>query len=655
MGGYLTERGIAAHKRQYQKRKQHNPDYYNCISSFDIETTADRETAQAFMYVWMWSFDENVVIGRTWEEFTEFMSRIPEEENTFLAVNVHNLSYEFHFLRGVIEFNSCFAVRKRKILKANAGAVEFRCTYFLTHMSLAALCDKYHVRHGKSDLDYTAYRTATTPLTREEETYIINDVIGLSECVRAQMESWGDDIYSIPLTQTGYVRREVKNRLNWKKPQISKHFPDYDTYVELLAAFRGGNTHANRHHAGHIIKNVQSIDIASSYPAQMMFKRFPMGNFKHYSIHNGTLTSKMKEQILGNKNTAILMRVRFYNIECDSLYGVPYLSIHKCICTNTIEDNGRVLYATYCETVLTDIDFEIVNGHYTYDNIEITDMFTSPYGYLYKELTDFIRELFKNKSELKGVDDNLYMRSKEMINSVYGLCAERVVHEAFELINNKVEEKEADNALEQYAKQSKNAYKLYAWGVWVTSHARHDLEKMIRRVHEEGTFLYADTDSVKFIGHLDLDDYNKPLIERAKVTGATGTTRKGETKYCGIWEREESYKAFATLGAKKYAYTDQKGKLHITISGVSKVSGAHELSDCGGLKRFVEAKDDSFTFDIAGGTGTTFNDDADFHIVRNGEKIHITPNIYIYEDVSTLSVTPEYERLINECREEKDG
>ena len=652
VSGYLNEKGIAAHHRQYKKRKNHNVKYWNCISSFDIETTADHETAQSFMYVWMWSFDNCVVIGRTWKEWFEFVSRIPREEDTLLPVNVHNLSYEFHFLRGVIEFSSVFAVRKRKILKAYTDCIEFRCTYFLTHMSLAKLCEKYGVRHSKSDMDYTVYRTASTPLTKDEETYIINDVIGLSECIRAQMAAWKDDLYSIPATQTGYVRREVKNRLNWKKPLISKHFPDYNTYVDLLAAFRGGNTHANRHHAGKIIKDVKSIDIASSYPAQMLFKKFPMGNFRHYSKKVGNLSDSMVTQFLSNPNTALLMRVRFYNIECDSLYGVPYLSLHKCITTNVIEDNGRILYATFCETVITDIDYEIINGHYKYDAIEFTDIYTSSYGYLYKEFTDFIKELFKNKTELKGIDDDLYMRSKEMINSCYGLCAERVLHESYELINNSIEEKEIENIAEEYAKQSKNAYKLYAWGVWVTAHARHDLEKMIRHTHERGTFLYADTDSVKYLGDLHLDGYNSALIDRAKATGAYGVTKKGETKYCGIWEEESGYKSFATLGAKKYAYVDQKGKLHITISGVSKVSGAHELSDAGGLKRFIEAKDDSFTFDIAGGTGVTFNDDADFHITRNGETIHITPNAYIYEDTSTLSVTSEYERLLNTYEKE---
>lgn len=649
---YLADCGIAPHTRQYHKRKENNTQYFNCISAFDIETTADAQTENAFMWVWMWSFDNNVVIGRTWEEFNEFAAHIKEvsdKMDTLLPVYVHNLSYEFHFLRGICEIESAFATRKRKIIKAVIHGCEFRCSFFLTHLSLAKLTSKYDVKHAKSEMKYDVFRTHTTPITREETTYIINDVIGLAECIRAQLIAWGDDLYSIPLTQTGYVRREVKNRMNYKKFEVQKHFPDYDTYTDLLAAFRGGNTHANRHYAGKIIKNVHNVDIASSYPAQMVFRKFPMSKFIKHDRKDGTLTDTVEKQLLTMPNTALLMRVQFFEIEVNELYGVPYLPVHKCIGTGVIEDNGRILYATYCETVITDIDFKIICSHYTFKGIEFQTIYTSRYGFLYKEITDFIIELFKNKTELKGVDDELYMRSKEMINSVYGLCAERVLHDAYELIGNKIEETAVADIFGEYAKQGRRAYKLYAWGVWVTSWARYDLQRMIDLAHKEGTFLYADTDSVKFTGDLPIEKFNAPLIERAVARGMTGITKKGEPKYCGIWEREDDYRSFATIGAKKYAYVDTQGKLHITIAGVSKESGAHELSDYGGLSAFVGALHDSFTFDIAGGTGVKFNDDTYETIERNGEKIRITPNAYIYEDVSTLSVTSDYEKLVNEA------
>lgn len=653
---YLSDCGIAKHHRQYHKRAKNEKQLINCISCFDIETTADTISENAFMYAWMWSFDNNVVIGRTWDEFNKFAAYIKTlmlsyKTDTFLPVYVHNLSYEFHFLRGICEIESAFATRKRKIIKAVLHGCEFRCSFFLTHLSLAKLTKKYNVKHAKTEMDYSEFRTSKTKIGTKDTTYMINDVIGLAESIRAQMAAWGDDLYSIPLTQTGYVRREVKNRMKYKKIEVQKHFPDYKTYVDLLAAFRGGNTHANRYHAGQIVKNVHNVDIASSYPAQMVFRKFPMSRFIRHDREEGTLTDEVEKTLLTMPNTALLMRVQFFEIEVNEMYGVPYLPVHKCIGTGVIEDNGRILYAAYCETVITDVDFKIICSHYSFKGIEFKTIYSSRYGFLYKEITDFIIELFKNKTELKGVDDDLYMRSKEMINSVYGLCAERVLHDTYDLIDNKIEEMEIENITEEYAKQGRRAYKLYAWGVWVTSWARYDLQRMIDLAHntDGAAFLYADTDSVKFTGDLPIEKFNAPLIERAVSRDMIGTTKKGETKYCGIWEREEDYRSFATIGAKKYAYVDTKGKLHITIAGVSKESGAHELSDYGGLAAFVGALHDSFTFDIAGGTGVKFNDDVYETITRNGEEIVITPNAYIYEDTSTLSVTSDYERIVNEA------
>ena len=38
----------------------------------------------------------------------------------------------------------------------------------------------------------------------------------------------------------------------------------------------------------------------------------------------------------------------------------------------------------------------------------------------------------------------------------------------------------------------------------------------------------------------------------------------------GLFEIEDHIKRFKTMGAKKYAYEDDEGKLHITIAGVNK-------------------------------------------------------------------------------------
>lgn len=70
--------------------------YIGITTAFDIETSILPGTEQAFMYIWQWAFGEDtVVIGRTWEEFTDLQMRIKEvlPEGRRLVVYVHNLSY----------------------------------------------------------------------------------------------------------------------------------------------------------------------------------------------------------------------------------------------------------------------------------------------------------------------------------------------------------------------------------------------------------------------------------------------------------------------------------------------------------------------------------------------------------------------------------
>lgn len=42
---------------------------YDLCCGFDIETTNYTETKTAFMYIWQFSINGTVIIGRTWEDF----------------------------------------------------------------------------------------------------------------------------------------------------------------------------------------------------------------------------------------------------------------------------------------------------------------------------------------------------------------------------------------------------------------------------------------------------------------------------------------------------------------------------------------------------------------------------------------------------------
>ena len=120
----------------------HEPDIRknidNTIYTFDIETTSylildnklvnafdylklsederDRANAQACMYVWQFSVNDQVYYGRTWQEFKCFLDRIEENCDKEKFVFVHNLSFEFQFLCGQFKFKEVLARKSRKVM-----------------------------------------------------------------------------------------------------------------------------------------------------------------------------------------------------------------------------------------------------------------------------------------------------------------------------------------------------------------------------------------------------------------------------------------------------------------------------------------------------------------------------------------------------------
>ena len=204
-------------------RKKSSKNYLDIVTAFDIETTRLPDIEQSFMYIWQFQYGlDQTVTGRTWEEFFSFLQKIADHirDVAWLVVYVHNLSFEFQFLKGMYDFQpeEVFATESRKVLKCTMfDCIEFRCSYYLTNMPLSKFLLKYNVENKKlsgEEFDYSKIRYPWSPLTAREMEYCINDVKGLVQALYMQMRSDGDTIQSIPLTATGYVRRDVKKAMH---------------------------------------------------------------------------------------------------------------------------------------------------------------------------------------------------------------------------------------------------------------------------------------------------------------------------------------------------------------------------------------------------------------------------------------------------------
>ena len=201
--------------------------FYNIPAAFDIETSSfySHDVKCAITYEWTFGigfisngeFRRLKTYGRTWEQFEIFIDAVSKilalHSNRRLVVYVHNLPYEWQFMRKHFRWTKVFFIDQRKPVYAiNSLGVEFRCSLKLSGKSLAKTAKdliKYEAKKMVGDLDYSLIRTPETPLTRVELGYCEADVEVILCYIQEKIEQEGD-ITRIPLTKTGYVRRYCK-------------------------------------------------------------------------------------------------------------------------------------------------------------------------------------------------------------------------------------------------------------------------------------------------------------------------------------------------------------------------------------------------------------------------------------------------------------
>ena len=562
----------------------------------------------------------------------------------WFKVFVHNLSYEFQFLRGVYDFgpDDVFIIRERKILKCEMfDHFELCCSYLQTNMSLSQFTKDFE--HEKTTYDYDKKRWPWTPLNDSEREYIINDVVGLIEAMRHRIDSAGDNLYTVPATSTGYVRREAKKAMrSYNKEALASMLPDERLYRLLRESFRGGDTHCSRYYTGDIVENVASFDRSSSYPDVIVNDQFPMGAWTF--VDHMTVDEFLKHYL---RRRACVFRFAVQGVRLVSkTWPTPYLAYHKCYdVVRPVLDNGRILQADYLITTMTDVDFRIFISQYDFDDMWFLDFAHCAYKPLPRQLRDLVKRLYNDKTALKGVEGSevRYNLSKAMINSCYGMMVQDPARQEIKFINGDYQEQDVPLS-ERLEHANKRAFLSYAWGCWVTAWARFRLWEAVQIVGED-RFVYCDTDSVKFVSdpRVSFDAYNEKRKAASEASGAFAVDPKGNTHYMGVYEQEATADRFISWGAKKYAYTIGDD-LKLTCAGVNKKIGAKELLKAGGLEAFREG----FVFKDAGGTESVYNDfpEIDHYYVDGYKYIPITSNVVIRPSEYTLGLADDYRRLL---------
>ena len=681
-------------------------------------------TKRGITYAIMFGYEGYCVLFREWPEYIEFMENITKilelSTSRILPCYVHNLSWEFQWMRSYFAWSSIFARKVREPMKAlTTNGIEFRCSYVLSGMSLdmtAKNLTKHKINKKVGDLDYDLLYSPLSVLDEKALNYCIYDVLIVMAYIDEELEQWGD-ITKIPMTNTGKVRRHCKEKClgqtnyRFKSKNKYKEFihnlyiTGPDEYAVLEAGFQGGFTHASclksgktyttvkedlkKHKNWKLVDKVLSKDFTSSYPAVICSKKgYPMGKGQKILIHS------IKDWLKFADTHCIIGNIRFKHL-VSKLDHEHYLSASKAylpdgksldkaskedIIKYEIEyDNGRIIRTEYAETVLTEYDLMDFINAYDFDEVEIGNCYIYNKGYLPKEIIECVLDFYYDKTTLKDVTsedgsvERMYLHKKGMLNSIYGDFVTSIINYNIEYTNDWIDTEKMMTQAEklnficeslQDYNDKKTRYNFWPWGIYCTSLARHNLWSAIFELGED--YLYADTDSVKYINpekHEDyFNNYNKNIEAELKAMCAhygidfnkcNPKTVKDKYKLLGVWDDDGEYIRFKTLGSKRYLVEyieDGENHLKCTIAGVNKKKTSKWF-----MEHYEQAFDmftDEMTVpaEYSGRLIVAYIDEEtegdikdyqgfDYHY-HEGTSINMTPSDY------NLTLTPLYSALI---------
>ena len=615
--------------------------YCNEPMFLDIETSNNHAEDPSDLRSWIVSiqvlFHNEYHLFRYPEELISYMKKLyyklglkPSENfKKKLIVYVHNLSYDASYLypylinlpgvdlesdyQGIIE-------APNKFLSLVFGSYEFRCSYRLSGMSLEKWSKEMNAEHIKKVglYDYDKVLYPDSELSEDEQDYDKYDVYSMRDCLYKQMSYFKDDITSIPLTKTGYIRRTLRKSCFNDPHYRKKYF--WDTRLEArnyeycLKSFAGGYTHNNRYWRDVLIEagktyeyipgsgiyikvdKIKHRDFKSHYPTQQTCSdRFPIGRPQHifdctkmpfeYSIEE-----ILKEQYEFTHFIKILITEASLR---DPTCSMPFMQMSKCYQASfnrKITDNGRILSFSGSAVMYVDtITLAILVEQYSME-YRILDVYRMKNGRLPDCIVAVVDKYFKGKSDKKALVHELteaygkldsktveaefdLMQEKAGLNSIYGCCVQQPLKDQmqidelmeFSYKTKFISEDEVTEGLEAFYKGKKN-FLPYQIGCVVTSLARLELYEFIKLIGYE-YILYSDTDSCFYISTPEIEERIEAKNRDLRASAHAVELASGKMEYYNEFTEEPECLAFKGLHSKCYGVVTSKG-LEITIAGV---------------------------------------------------------------------------------------
>lgn len=658
--------------KQFNILKRKNKKLFCEAMYLDTETSHNHNENDPVGWIYQWAFvlGDDIVVGRKPSELINCLKRFESimYDDSKLVIYIHNLSYDFQYLKqyliAAFGIPKIVATDNRKIISAEFDRFIFKCSYLLSNMSLDQWSKKLNTKHKKAvgTVDYDIFRYQDTELTKEDWTYQILDVIVLKECLEIELKKNNDTLLTIPLTSTGYVRRDAR-RKSFEDRQNRKDFLntrlDEALYIKCKLAFSGGLTHGNYLLRDELLEgNIRHRDFRSHYPSQQRVKFFPLGKFKKYTNSKDRISIEDIKEI--QEKYCCLISIEMWDIELKKNVTLPYLQQSKIFQGAysfegiNIYDNGRVIkFKPHSTIILTELDLDIISRQYFF-KYKILEVDISEKGPLPVYLIDTIDSYYLGKSKYKNLakkENNeflkkeyeyLLMKSKNKLNGIYGMTATDIVRPEFEMneigevVATEDEEKSISDYLDSYY-NSRNSFLPYQFGVWTTAYARYELIKLVEIIGYEN-YIYSDTDSLFYFSSPEIekriDEYNKKEYENAIKIGAYIEYDNNIVTYSAFEDEDEDITAFKFLHSKCYAYIC-KNELKCTIAGVSAYgrngnTRVNELADINNLKS-------GYIFKDCGGTITKYVDELPSIQIINGHTLEVSSSAIIFNSDKKLN------------------
>lgn len=501
---------------------------------------------------------------RTWDELRRILQYYSQKFlRTQLYCFVHNLGYEFDFLlKNISRPSKMLSNSTHRVISATLEdfpQIEFRCTLMLSMHSLRYLGEQ--LGFEKLDSDYR-FILPSDEVTFNEKVYCVRDNDVCAKYVASLIEEFGK-LRDIPYTKTGRVR---KTFYKYYAEHYKDHAPEWDKlppencYQAMLDAFAGGCVFSNPFFTGRVMQDVHSYDITSSYPFAMLSEQFPY-----------TIEHKDEPTLADLDKPFWIAKLRFNNIY--SRFPWQWLSISKMNDCDPISSryfNGKLMWSAWIERTITNVDYELIKKTYSFDSVEIIEYYEcEKYDYLPYPYIETIKIYAEKKAQLKAIvkktersDPNWlkinaeYNLAKNDFNSIYGMSVQKLMQEEYTI----------DEYYQWHAKEKKYKWsdkhmrRNFLYGIYITAYARKNLITAILANCPQ-TFVYCDTDSIKFIGEDKFIDTNKQLPE--KYASIPSLSKLGR------FDKDGDYTKFVTWGAKKYAYMEENDdNIYLTVAGL---------------------------------------------------------------------------------------